>query len=242
MNRFKRIIMWLALVAVVTLIVLSVYSAFIGAGHAKALFNSIALQIFWFVLLFCLITSLIVFPRFTKAAPIALIHVAGILVLIGGMWSSVGGHCMQRSLFKNDKYQAGRIIVEKGKMQNKMVLKNYKGFAKLPFRIALEDFTIEYYESDLAQKMPRDYFSDVKVIENSRAVASKKIEVNKPLHYGGYYFLQQDYGNRDGNPYTVLDVVSDSGISLVFGGYIFLCAGLFWQLWPKALKRGAAGI
>ena len=231
--------MWLVLALIVLLIVLSVYSAFIGAARAKAMFNSLPLQIFWFALLLGLVISIIAFPQFTRKTPLALIHIAALLILIGGIWSSKTGHRMQRRLFKNDKFQAGKIMIEKDKKQNLMALKNYKGLIELPFHLALEDFTIEYYEADSTDqhhRMPRDYFSDIKVLENNKVVTSKKIEVNKPLHYGGYYFLQHEYGRRESNPYTVLNIVSDSGIGLVFGGYIFLCIGVFWQSWSKAFK------
>ena len=74
--------------------------------------------------------------------------------------------------------------------------------------------------------------SDIKVIEDDMVVAGKNIEVNKPLHYGGYYFYQFSYDDKAGQ-YTVLSVASDSGLGLVFGGYLFLTVGVFWQLWSR---------
>jgi len=232
--------MLLGLVIILFFTLLSIYASFIGASKAKELFNSLPLQIFWFLLLLCPVIWLIAFPKFTKTTPLVLIHVGALLILVGGIWSSETGNRVQRRLFGNDKYQAGTVIVEKGKMQNKMALKNDNGLIELPFHLGLKDFTIEYYEPAETDDMPivKDYLSNIKVIENGKVVAAKNIEVNKPLHYGGYYFLQYDHGQRNGNPYIVLDVVSDSGIGLVFGGYIFLCIGLFWQLWSKAFKAG----
>ena len=33
--------------------------------------------------------------------------------------------------------------------------------------------------------------------------------------------------------YTILQVVSDSGLNLVYGGYVMLIAGVFWHFWGR---------
>jgi hypothetical protein len=76
----------------------------------------------------------------------------------------------------------------------------------------------------------RDFLSDVEVVKDNKVVTRKSIEVNKPLHYGGYLFYQQGYDNEAGR-YTVLRVTSDRGLGVVYLGYILLCAGVFWHLW-----------
>jgi hypothetical protein len=78
----------------------------------------------------------------------------------------------------------------------------------------------------------RDYLSDVVVIENGKEAASKTIEVNHPLHYGGYHFYQHSYDSQGGE-YTILSVTSDSGLYVVYGGYWLLCLGVLWQLWLR---------
>ncbi|MCJ7729951.1 MAG: cytochrome c biogenesis protein ResB [Sedimentisphaerales bacterium] len=78
----------------------------------------------------------------------------------------------------------------------------------------------------------QEYISDVEVIKDNVTVARKSIEVNKPLHFGGYLFYQQDY-DHEGGQYTVLRVTSDSGLGIVYLGYILLCAGVFWHLWLR---------
>ena len=79
-------------------------------------------------------------------------------------------------------------------------------------------------------RMIRDYFSDVVVIESEKEVASKTIEVNHPLHYGGYHFYQHSYDSEAGK-YTILSVTSDSGLYAVYSGYWLLCLGVLWQFW-----------
>jgi len=80
--------------------------------------------------------------------------------------------------------------------------------------------------------MVRDYFSDIVVVDGGKEVASKTIEVNKPLHYGGYHFYQHSYDSQ-GQQYTILSVTSDSGLYLVYCGYWLLMAGILWQLWLR---------
>ena len=79
-------------------------------------------------------------------------------------------------------------------------------------------------------RIVRDYFSDVVVIENEKEKVSKTIEVNHPLHYGGYHFYQHSYDSENGD-YTILSVTSDSGLYTVYGGYWMLALGVLWLFW-----------
>ncbi len=85
------------------------------------------------------------------------------------------------------------------------------------------------------RRMIKDYISRVEVIVHGEAVATKAIEVNGPLHYGGYHFYQSSYGtdSETGKPVTVLTVVCDCGLSWVYTGYAALLFGMAWQLWPQ---------
>lgn len=82
------------------------------------------------------------------------------------------------------------------------------------------------------RRMVKSFLSDVEVVKDNKAAARKSIEVNKPLHYGGYLFYQQGYDSDTGK-YTVLGVRSDKGLGIVFLGYILLCAGVFWHFWLR---------
>jgi hypothetical protein len=87
-----------------------------------------------------------------------------------------------------------------------------------------ENFQLSYH------RPIKDFISEVEVIKDNQVVARKNIEVNKPLHYGGYLFYQQGY-DSDAGRYTILGVTSDRGLGIVFLGYILLCAGVFWHFW-----------
>lgn len=79
------------------------------------------------------------------------------------------------------------------------------------------------------------YISELDIIEDGVVVASKDIEVNHPLYYGGYHFYQQSYGANHLGQYTVLGVVSDAGLRTVFAGYAMLVAGLCWHFWGRRI-------
>ena len=90
------------------------------------------------------------------------------------------------------------------------------------------------------------YTSELEIVKDGRVVAAKNIEVNHPLHYGGYHFYQQSYGEDRLGVYTVLMVVSDSGLNLVYSGYTMLIVGVFWHFWGQriwaAVRRRQAAV
>ncbi len=83
----------------------------------------------------------------------------------------------------------------------------------------------------------RDYFSDLVIVEDGKEKTSKTIEVNHPLHYGGYHFYQHSYDSEAGK-YTILSVTSDSGLYAVYVGYWLLCLGVLWQFWFRHITIG----
>jgi len=79
----------------------------------------------------------------------------------------------------------------------------------------------------------KSYKSDVAVLEDNRKVDEAVIEVNHPLHLGGYHFYQSDYDHQN-EAYTVLSVSSDSGLAAVYLGLAILSIGAFWRFWGEA--------
>ena len=95
--------------------------------------------------------------------------------------------------------------------------------------------------TDLAmtyRSMVRDYISEIKIVKDHKIIKKKAIELNHPLHYGTYHLYQSLFGQDPytGQMYTVISVVSDDGLYVVYSGYISLCLGIIWQLWFKRLK------
>jgi hypothetical protein len=113
----------------------------------------------------------------------------------------------------------------------------------MPHPMKIENFEFVYDPNE--HIMPKDFYSDLVVLDyENKAQVRKVIEVNKPLHYNGYHFYQSSYGSdmrqtTRGSQrvwYTVLNVVSDSGLNVVFTGYILLCAGVFWHCWLRHIS------
>lgn len=100
-------------------------------------------------------------------------------------------------------------------------------FERFPGHMHPEDKLLLSY-----QRVISDYVSELQIIENNKAVAEKNIEVNHPLHFGGYHFYQHSYDAQTGQ-YTVLMVVSDTGVTIVYAGYLMLCVGVFWHFWIR---------
>jgi hypothetical protein len=77
-----------------------------------------------------------------------------------------------------------------------------------------------------------EYISRLEVVKDDKTVAEKDIEVNHPLHFGGYHFYQQDY-DQENRQYTILSVTSNTGLAAVYVGYWILGIGVFLHLWLR---------
>jgi len=100
-------------------------------------------------------------------------------------------------------------------------------FERFPGHTHAEDkFMLSY------RRVISDYISQLRIIEDKRIIAEKDIEVNHPLSFGGYHFYQHSYDPEAGL-YTVLMVVSNTGLAVVYAGYWMLCIGVIWHLWLR---------
>ncbi|NQU76712.1 MAG: cytochrome c biogenesis protein ResB [Planctomycetes bacterium] len=252
---------------------LSIVGAFMPADSAKDMFNSGPLVAYWLFLAALLIAGLVSFNSLVRRAALIAVHVGPLLILAGAMYGSGVGHRLTARLFADlgmgvkKKVPAGYLPLFVGKQNQTLYdasLENKLG--KLPFSIELKDLRIERYGPWAAIAIPhatqqdagsgqagyvlrpigpvRDYVSDLAVLVDGRQAARKTIEVNHPLHFGGYHFYQQESASQD-EQYTILLVKSDSGLVAVYAGMALLCAGVFWQLWFSpawnCLKRRAKG-
>ena len=233
--------LWVPLIVIILLIFFSIYGAFLGSEGAQNFFNCPVLMAYWFVLGLMLIAGSIIFRR------LLLIHIGCILVLLGAMLGSDAGHGFRQKLLGINKIRKGQMLIYQGQESNKVKTEKDSQIKELPFSIRLKEFRVDYYEPKYQRYsedkfLPsyrgavRDYISSLAVIENGKTVAEKDVEVNHPLHYGGYYFYQHSYDAQDGQ-YSVLMVVSDTGLGLVYAGYVVLCASIIWHFWLRDIFR-----
>jgi hypothetical protein len=104
-------------------------------------------------------------------------------------------------------------------------------FERFPGHIHPEDnFFLSY------RRVISEYISELQIIRNNEVVAEKDIEVNHPLHFGGYHLYQADYDKQAGQ-YTILTVTSDTGLGTVYAGYLMLCIGVFWHFWLRHIFK-----
>jgi hypothetical protein len=326
---WRRAVMWAAMAAIVLLILLSIYGAFLGPERAKQLFNGIPLVVYWAAFILLLAVGITLFRRLLRVPALLLVHAGCILILAGAMWGSQTGHELESRLLGIDKIPTGQMQIYEGYSDNRVISQDNQ-IRELPFHVRLKDFRIEYYKAGKLRVQTRqgedrtfaveigkrfspdpefgtleivrvfenfkitidgdnrtviddsgagsnpalevridspngqaatryvferfpghthqddelllsyervisDYISELQVIRDGRVVARKDIEVNHPLHYGGYHFYQHSYDDQAGE-YTILTVASDTGLGLVYGGYLALCVGVFWRFW---LRRSA---
>lgn len=145
-------------------------------------------------------------------------HAGLIAILLGALITGIKG-------------ERGFISLYKGQSQDTFVLRRGAVTAplqKLPFKIYLHDFLVDWYESqgENNPRQIREFRSRVAVIENDNRVAlTKEIRVNHPLQYKGYAFYQSGY-NPKYPDWTGLEVSRDPGLPLVYIGFFLLNAGV----------------
>lgn len=82
----------------------------------------------------------------------------------------------------------------------------------------------------------RDYLSTVSVFEEGRKVLTREVEVNLPLHYGGYAVYQADY-RPDDPGFSGFEIVSDPGMPVVYLGLLVNAAGVLCVMFLSPLLR-----
>jgi hypothetical protein len=229
----QRIILTVGLTLVIALTALCVFGAFIGSERTHKAFNSVPFAVFWFFFVFLLVVGIFSFKNLFKKPALFAMHLGFILLILGSM---AGTEIYNEQLANAGlaKIYKGKMLVFEGASQNKVLTESGGVMARLPFDVKLNDFRIEYYSA--AGNDVKDYFSDVEVIKDSNTVKTATIEVNKPLHFGGYHIYQSGYDEQQGR-FTILEVVSDTGLNIIYAGFIFVCVGVMWHFWYERLIR-----
>lgn len=105
-------------------------------------------------------------------------HSSILIIFLGAMIGNVWG------------YKA-YINITEGKSINAVWPRAGKEPIPIGFELRCDDFTVTYYEGG---SRPKDYTSDLVVLENGKEILRKTIEVNDPLTYKGLTFYQSSYG------------------------------------------------
>lgn len=97
-----------------------------------------------------------------------------------------------------------------------------EGVEPLGFSLKCNSYETIYYEDS---RQPKEYRSDISVIDNGREVMRRMVKVNHTLQYKGFTFYQSNYGPaREGEDifYALIDIVRKSdGKTLIENGLIY---------------------
>lgn len=107
-------------------------------------------------------------------------HASILIIFAGAMIGNLWG------------YKAFVNIPEGGGVIDSVWVRGDREQLPLGFSVRCDDFEVEYYEGMMGR--PKEYSSQLAVLENGREVLSKRIEVNDPLTYKGITFYQSSFG------------------------------------------------
>ena len=110
-------------------------------------------------------------------------HTSILIIFLGAMIGNVWG-------FK------AYVNITEGQSINSIWLRGGQVPFPIGFEVRCDNFEVEFYEGG---GRPKEYSSDLVVLENGREVMKKTIEVNHPLTYKGLTFYQSSYGTA-GDP------------------------------------------
>lgn len=147
MKNLRKFVRWCTLVALAALVVLCVTGAFLGADGARRLFNSVPLIAFWSALACLLVAGLVAVKPLRRSPALFAVHVGPLLVLVGGLIGSRGFHSLRNRLTGGQKVECGYVVLSEGQSSGLVVKRDLQHVAgRLPFRLRLDNFTVEYYE------------------------------------------------------------------------------------------------
>ncbi|MBI9086195.1 MAG: cytochrome c biogenesis protein ResB [Desulfobacterales bacterium] len=105
------------------------------------------------------------------------VHSSVVLLLVGGLTGSMFGF-------------EGMANIAEGESVQTIRLRNSNQTRELDFAIRCDDFDVSFYESGA----PKEFRSELSIIEQGKVVFKKAIIVNDPLRYKGINIYQASYG------------------------------------------------
>lgn len=146
-----------------------------------------------------------------KQIPVMLLHGGLFLVLAGGMFGA------------GDKTD-GQTVLHYGKPAHTAYRTDGERIA-LPFDLQIDTFFVDYYPDG---RSPKQYTTRF-ILCTQEETLQMETSVNRPCRYRGYRFYQSSY-DPVGNAYSVLKVVCDPWLPVVWLGVAMLFIGACWQI------------
>ena len=111
-----------------------------------------------------------------------LVHLSIIVIFIGGI---IGSHFGLKAFVNIPEGDKTSIVYTRNDERTPV---------DLGFTVECRAFNVEFYDSGA----PKEYTSDLVILEDGQEKVHKRIEVNHPLSYRGYTFYQSSYGSAGG--------------------------------------------
>ncbi len=105
------------------------------------------------------------------------IHMSVLVIMGGALIGSFYGY-------------RGNVNVAEGQTADRIFIRNGQEVRLPGFRVKLEKFSVSFYPTGA----PKEFKSDLTILEGNRNVLSESIRVNHPLTYKGISFYQASYG------------------------------------------------
>ena len=211
MNKFFKKIMYFAFFILITSLIIS--SLFPVELAEKYFYRAI-----WFIALLGIVGIGLAFSIFNffkkRNFAFGITYLGILLVLIGGFVTFLFG-------------EEGFIEMKEGRSVDSYYVED-DIVKPLGFSLFLRDFSVEFYpEKHKGMHFVKSYKSTI-LIKDGDALKKSVIEVNKPFSFGGYDFYQYGY-DEEYPSQTVLQVVKDPGLPLVYAGYFILLLGMVFS-------------
>lgn len=214
----KKTFDYLALTAILLLIGLSVFAAFLGAARAQVFFNSIPLTVYWLVSVILIFATIISFKKIRKPA-LFLIHIGIILIILGSILASEKGHILRSKLFGVVKPQKSQMTIYQEQSSNELYEEKQNQRCRLPFEIRLNKFIVENYPSYLTirlsnkiLKAPVDVGSEFAVNDVISKIKIVRTFENFKITFDGNGNMIPIDSNKPGrNPAVELEITKNDG-------------------------------
>ena len=129
---------------------------------------------------------------------------------------------MTTATLGNADMQRLKMITVKGEPEWRALTQEQQ-VVEMPITIELKEFIMETYDDG----SPRRFASDIQILTQSGKHIQTTVEVNKPVEVDGWKIYQYGYDTQMGamSEYSVLELVSDPWLPLVYTGIYMMLAG-----------------
>ncbi len=115
-----------------------------------------------------------------------------------------------------------KMITVKGEPEWRALTSQHQ-MVEMPIAIELKEFIMEIYDDG----SPRRFASDIQILTKTGKNIQTTVEVNKPVEVDGWKIYQYGYDTQMGamSEYSILELVSDPWLPLVYTGIYMMLAG-----------------